>query len=143
MRTGRGVGERSRRFRRDGETDLERAVRSLDLAGLLRRRDSLSSLSRSALRRDDRSLVANAVDERSLESLCASVLRAELLLTLRERDFRFVARRSLPLLDDDDELELELDDDDELDLEPELRDDELSDELIRQRYGDANANGIK
>lgn len=128
MRTGRGVGERSRRFRR-GDVDRERA-RSLDFSGL-RRRTSLSSFSRSALRRDERSLVAAAVDDLSLESLRVSVLRTELLLTLRDLDLRFTARRSLPLLDDDEELELELDDEDELDLEPELRDDELSDELIK------------
>lgn len=130
MRTGRGVGERSRRFRR-GDADLDLA-RSLDLSGL-RRRTSLS-WSRSALRRDERSLVAALGDDRSFDSFRVSVLRTELLLTLRDLDLRFTARRSLPLLDDDDELELDDDEEDELDLEPELRDDELSDELIKQRY---------
>lgn len=73
------------------------------------------------------------VDDRSFDSFRVSVLRVELLLTLRDLDLRFTARRSLPLLEEDDELELEDDDDDELDLDPELRDDELSDELIKHR----------
>lgn len=84
--------------------------------------------------------MAAVVDDRSFESFRVSVLRAGLLLTLRDLVLRFTARRSLPLLDEDDELELDDDDEDELDRDPELRDDELlSDELITNREFNAGS----
>lgn len=122
MRTGRGVGERSRRFRR-ADPDRERP-RSFDLVGVGRRRP-FSSLSRSLLVRRSRSLDRTV---RSFESFRASAL-GWLLLLLADLDLR-LARRSLPLLDDEDELD---DDDEELKLlERELRrlDELLSEELL-------------
>lgn len=82
----------------------------------------LSSFSRSLLRRPVRSLERTL----SFESFAASFA---VTLLLRDFDLRF-ARRSLPLLDEVDELELDVLELDELDREPELREDELlSDEL--------------
>lgn len=125
MRTGRGVGERSR-FLRFVERDLVR-FRSFPLSAD-RCLFDLSSASRSLLRRD-----RSFERDRALEPLRVSELLTGLLL--RVLVLRFAARRSLSLslslslLDEDDELELDDDELDELDRDPELRDDELLDEL--------------
>lgn len=122
IRVGFGVGERSRRFRR-WDVERERPPRSLDLS--TDRRLALSSLSLSALR-----LERSFERPRSFDSLRASPFTIGLLLRVRVFDLRVFVRRSPPLLDDVDELELEDDELDELERDPELRDDELlSDEL--------------
>lgn len=119
---GFGVGDLSRRFLR---CDPERE-RPLSLDRSTERRFALSSLSLSALR-----LGRSFERPRSLDSLRTSPFEIGLLLRLRVFDLRFV-RRSPPLLDEVEELELEEDELDELERDPELRDDELlSDELCK------------
>lgn len=87
-------------------------------------RPDFASASRSAERRT-RSLER----ARSFESFRTSPFVTGLLLRVRDLDLRF-ARRSLPLLDDDEELDDDDEELDELDRDPELRDEELlSDEL--------------
>lgn len=93
------------------------------------RRFALSSLSLSALR-----LARSLERPRSFDSLRASPFAIGLLLRVRVFDLRFV-RRSPPLLDDVEELELDDEELDELEREPELRDDELlSDELNQFKF---------
>lgn len=149
MRTGFGVGERSRRFRRAdaGETDRDRLPppRSFDLSGDDRFRDDAFSSSpaprletaaafvRSLERavRSERSLLESLAESPPPPPVLTFVATAALLLRLRDLVLlRFVVRRSLPLLDDDDEDDDEDELDDELDRDPDERDDELlSDEL--------------
>lgn len=127
MRTGFGVVERSRFFRRS-EAERERlrarSFRSDE------RRFSLPSASLSRLRR-----VRSLDLVRSLPSLAGVAL--EVSLRLRERlraerererdlDARFSrSRRRSPPLDDDDELVLDDDELEELERDPELCDEEL------------------
>uniref|UniRef100_A0A182LY93 Uncharacterized protein n=1 Tax=Anopheles culicifacies TaxID=139723 RepID=A0A182LY93_9DIPT len=150
MRIGRGVTERSRRFRFD-EPDRERRLReslfdfSTEAARLCLFSLSLSrgsELRRSDLSFDlDRILVPFADGSFAVAADCLSQLwagSAGLLLRERERVLvlRLVRERSASLLDDDDELE---DDElllEELERDPELlRDELLPDELfgVKQR----------
>lgn len=135
MRTGFGVGERSRsRFLRRADSDRERErdlerERSLSFAFSAERRFSLlaSPASLSELRRErsfdfGRSFGVFDVAFESLRDL------------LRERERAPRLSRRWSLLDDDDELELDDDELDELERDSELCDDELlSDELNEQR----------
>lgn len=135
MRTGFGVGERSRsRFlrradnerERDRDLDLERE-RSRSFAFSAERRFSLfaSPASFSELRRE-RSFDFG----RSFGTFDVAFDPLRLLLRERERAPRLSPRR-WSLLDEDDELELDDDELDELERDPELCDDELlSDELM-------------
>lgn len=117
MRTGFGVGERSRRLRRPCEPECERG-RSLGRSGLLRLPLS-STGSLSELRR------GLSLDfGRSLDSLRAVTFAAALFDLDLDALLRF-ARRSVPLLELDDDEELEDDELDELDRDPELLRDEL------------------
>lgn len=89
-------------------------------------RPAFASASRSTERR------TRSLDRaRSFESFRTSPFVNGLLLRVRDLVLRF-ARRSLPLLDDDDELEDDDDELDELDREPELRDEELDSEELLQ-----------
>lgn len=120
MRVGRGVGERSRFFLRgEPERDLARSfARSGDF--FLVASASLSEL-----------LLTRSFDlARSFDSFLAFGLAFPGLLLLDlEADF-LLLRRSVPLLEDDDDDEVDDDELEELEREPdELRDELLSDEL--------------